>query len=154
LQPRPLNSASGRSASSGRRHSTTPVAAAEGHLVQESSGQRVKQFTECRGVSVLSKLHPAALPFTAPLSRTGSGVTETQPQACRAEVQRGCAEHVRNLAGVPAIGCDVTSGVSGESREGEQESEQAAGRRADGRTDGTEGGNKQAVRKPARAAGS
>ena len=48
-------------------------------------------------------------------------------RAPRAEPQRGCAEHVRILGGLLAIGCDATSGVSGESREGEREREQAAG---------------------------
>ena len=50
-----------------------------------------------------------------------------ESQAPKAEPQRDCAEHVRILAGLPAIGCDATSGVSGESREGEREREQAAG---------------------------
>lgn len=68
------------------------------------------------------------------------------------ELQRGCAEHVRILPGVPAIGCDVTSVVSGESREGEQEGagsrQLAPGGRADGRVGG---GNERTVSEPARA---
>ena len=71
------------------------------------------------------------------LTRSGSREIRLQPAASRARPQRGCAGHVLILAGVPAIGCDVTSGVSGESREGERESEQAAGsRRAGGRHGG------------------
>lgn len=75
--------------------------------------------------------------------------------ASRAEPQCGCAGHVRILAGVPAIGCDVTSGVSGESREGERESEQAAGsRRAGKQHGGREGASERAVSEPARAVAS
>lgn len=66
-----------------------------------------------------------------------------------ADSQCGCAWHVRILAG-PAIGCDVTSVVSGESREGERLSEQAsssrqqaAGRRAGGETAQREGASEQ-----------
>lgn len=63
-----------------------------------------------------------------------------------AEPQRGCAELVRILAEIPAVVCDVTSGVSGESREGEREREQAAGtgsRRAGGRADGRHEGRER-----------
>lgn len=97
------------------------------------------ELTQCQIVleslqrSVFSKPPSAALPPASPLPGTGSREIRVRPRASSAGPQRGCAGHVR-LSGVPAIGCDVTSGVSGESREGERESEQAAGsRRAGGR---------------------
>lgn len=57
-----------------------------------------------------------------PPQGTRPGASIAPPGTCRVEHQSGCAGHVLILPGVPAIGCDVTSGVSGESREGERES--------------------------------
>lgn len=86
--------------------------------MKSSSGTREHTTLESPGALGLSIPGPGLPP-----QGTGAWSSKSPHRApLRAERQSGCAGHVLILAGGPAIGCDATSGVSGESREGEQES--------------------------------
>lgn len=110
----------------------------EAVAAQESAGLTDSNISRVSLDSVLSKPASATLPLASPLPGTETQEIKAGPE-CPEQTSarlRGVRAHPRRS---PAIGCDVTSVVSGESREGEQESEQAAG----GRAGGTEGGSER-----------